>query len=106
MRERLIQLITQKQDVGRVYSQATSVVVPNKELAEHLLANGVVVGDHKQSEGEWKLEHETYGKMCCSVCGKECPTERKPDPYEDYQMTDFYVMSPFCPNCGAKMKGT
>jgi hypothetical protein len=58
----------------------------------------------KQSEGEWKLEHETYGKMRCSVCGKECPTERKPDPYEDYQMTDWYVTSPFCPTCGAKMK--
>ena len=62
-------------------------------------------GYRKQSEGEWKLEHETYGKMRCSVCGKECPTERKPDPYEDYQMTDFYITSPFCPNCGAKMKG-
>lgn len=55
--------------------------------------------------GEWKLEHETYGKMRCSACGKECLTERKPDPYEDYQMTEFYVTSPFCPNCGAKMDG-
>lgn len=62
-------------------------------------------GYRKQREGEWKLEHETYGEMRCSVCGKECPIERKPDPYEDYQMTDFYVTSTFCPNCGAKMKG-
>ena len=69
--------------------------------AEKMVAKGY----RKQSVGEWKLEHETYGKMRCSVCGKECPTERKPDPYEDYQMTDFYVTSPFCPNCGARMKG-
>lgn len=55
--------------------------------------------------GEWELEHETYGKMRCSICKKECPTERKPDPYEDYQMTDFYVTSPYCPECGAKMDG-
>ena len=53
--------------------------------------------------GEWELEHETYGNMVCSVCRKQCPKERKPDPYEDYQMTDFYVESPYCPNCGAKM---
>ena len=69
--------------------------------AEHLYKAGY----RKQSEGEWILEHKTYGKMRCSVCGKECPTERKPDPYEDYQKTDYYITSPFCPNCGAKMKG-
>ena len=72
-----------------------------KKTAENLYNAGY----RKQIEGEWELEHETYGKMRCSVCGKECPTERKPDPYEDYQMTDFYITSPFCPNCGAKMKG-
>ena len=62
-------------------------------------------GYRKQVEGEWILEHETYGKMICSVCGKECPIERKPDPYEDYQITEFYVTSPFCRECGARMKG-
>ena len=71
------------------------------DIAEQLHNEGY----RKQIVGEWVLEHETYGKMMCSVCGHECPTERKPDPYEDYQMTDFYVTSPFCPNCGAKMKG-
>ena len=55
--------------------------------------------------GEWELEHETYGNMVCSVCRKQCPKERKPDPYEDYQMTDFYVESQYCPHCGAKMDG-
>lgn len=89
MRERLIQLITQKQDVGRVYSQATSVVVPNKELAEHLLANGVVVGDHKQSEGEWKMQTAPITR--CSVCGM-------PRNFE----TQFGWK--YCPECGAKMK--
>ena len=55
--------------------------------------------------GKWELEHETYGKMRCSHCKHNCPTERKPDTYEDFQMTDFYVDSPYCPNCGAKMDG-
>ena len=55
--------------------------------------------------GEWVLEHETYGQMMCSVCGKECPTERKPDPYEECRMTNFYIKSNYCPNCGAKMDG-
>lgn len=54
---------------------------------------------------KWELEHKTYGKMRCSHCKHNCQTERKPDPYEDYQMTDFYVESPFCPNCGARMDG-
>jgi hypothetical protein len=73
----------------------------SEEYAYYLYYDGY----RKQVEGEWKFEHETYGKIRCSVCGKECPTERKPDPYEDYQMTDFYITSPFCPNCGAHMKG-
>ena len=51
---------------------------------------------------KWEFEHETYGEMRCSHCKYNCPTERKPDPYEGYQMTDFYVESPYCPNCGAK----
>lgn len=53
--------------------------------------------------GEWVLEHGDYGQMMCSVCKKEPPTEKRPDPYEDYQMTEFYITSDYCPNCGAKM---
>ena len=55
--------------------------------------------------GEWVLEHGDYGQMMCSVCKKEPPTEKRPDPYEDYQMTEFYITSDYCPNCGAKMDG-
>ncbi len=55
--------------------------------------------------GEWVLEHGEYGKMMCSVCKKSSPTERKPDPYEYFQLADFYIESPYCPNCGAKMDG-
>ena len=91
----------QIKEMANIVSEVQYLGGLEEKVAERLYNAGY----RKQKEGEWKLEHETYGKMICSVCGKECPTERKPDPYEDYQMTDFYVKSPFCPNCGAKMKG-
>jgi hypothetical protein len=91
---------------NRRYACNEEGLVEVKELLSDYIAAAVLAnGYRRQSEGEWMLEHETYGEMICSVCGKACPIERKPDPYEDYQMTDFYIMSPFCPNCGARMKG-
>lgn len=55
--------------------------------------------------GEWIIEHGDYGEMMCSVCKKIPPTERKPDPYEDFQLTEFFIESPYCPHCGARMDG-
>lgn len=52
-------------------------------------------GWRKQKEGEWKFEHEFYGKMLCSNCKKEALANENSE----------YVDSDFCPNCGAKMKG-
>ena len=72
-----------------------------KALVERQPAADVVEVRH----GEWVLEHEDYGKMMCSICKKTPPTERKPDPFEDFQLADFYIESPYCPHCGAKMDG-
>lgn len=59
--------------------------------------------DRKQSEGEWVLEHETYGKMICSNCKEEAPTKTVVD--RDCTWHILYDEKPFCPNCGARMKG-
>ena len=91
MKERLTKLIKEAQE-RYIYAE---------EQAQYLIDNGVDCVNH----GEWILEYGDYGKMICSVCKKTTPTERKPDPYEDFQITEFYIESPFCPNCGAKMKG-
>lgn len=79
--------------------------LPYKASVKRVLMQAPTADVVEVRHGQWKLEHETYGKMRCSICEKECPTERKPDPYEDYQMTDFYITSPYCPQCGAKMDG-
>ena len=45
----------------------------------------------EQSVGEWVVEGVYFKTMCCSVC--------------DYTANSVYEKTPFCPNCGAKMKG-
>lgn len=63
-------------------------------------------GYRKQSEGKWKdcfngkYANATY---MCSICGKG--TLLKPDINELGNMEMVQALSPFCPNCGAKMKG-
>lgn len=53
-------------------------------------------------QGEWECEHETWGKMQCSVCKKEALLEKANG---DIGQIFLYVTSSYCPNCGAKMKG-
>jgi hypothetical protein len=102
--EEMAEIICENYNDGRCLVDGFNCMEGTCKRREHI-EKLISAGYRKERQGEWKLEHETYGKMMCSVCGKRCPTERKPDPYEDYQMTDFYIASPFCPNCGAKMKG-
>lgn len=60
----------------------------------------------KQSEGEWidlykgKYANPLYS---CSVCGKG--TLLKPHINELNNMNMVQALSPYCPHCGAKMKG-
>ena len=51
----------------------------------------VCAGWHKQSEGEWIVKGECWKTLQCSSCGHTTDT--------------IYDNSPYCPNCGAKMKG-
>ena len=91
---------------GNDYNKLTLITIGNqidKLYEKHSTRPAADVVEVRH--GEWVLEHETYGQMMCSVCGKECPTERKPDPYEECRMTNFYIKSNYCPNCGAKMDG-
>ena len=66
----------------------------------------VNIGYRKQSEGEWidlfngDFENPIY---VCSVCGKR--TLLKPHINELGTMEMVQALSPYCPNCGAKMKG-
>lgn len=73
------------------------------EIADHLLANGVVVQKH----GRWK-----DGK--CSVCGEEEVSYSLEEPVYDYdweenlqfcgtETHECYIPTPYCPHCGAKM---
>jgi hypothetical protein len=68
----------------------TEDVTSSKEVADHLIANGVTMQKH----GHWKiLGQRTYGGgRCythyCSECGQHG--------FDDYK---------FCPNCIAKMDG-
>ena len=48
-------------------------------------------GYRKQSEGEWQ-KPSRYSEPVCTICKKS------PCQY-------FGMLPPFCPNCGAKMKG-
>ena len=63
-------------------------------------------GYRKQSEGEWidqyKGQH-TNPIYVCSICGKG--TLLRPHINELDNMEMVQALSPFCPKCGAKMKG-
>jgi hypothetical protein len=54
--------------------------------------------DHRQSEGEWEDKPTgAYGRMqsWCSACGK----------HSGIGGIESNRHKPYCPNCGAKMKG-
>ena len=55
-----------------------------KEIVNH--------GYRKQSEGKWTTEGDMFKEYVCSVCG--------------YSVDSPYQRTPYCPNCGAKMKGS
>ena len=79
-RENLIELI----DSARYWGSNTSA-----EVADHLIANGVVI----QKQGEWE-ESTNYdvGFWVCSVCNFTS------------EATAASKLYKYCPSCGAKMK--
>ena len=79
-RETLIELI----ESARYWGSNTSA-----EIADHLIANGVVI----QKQGEWE-ESTNYdvGFWVCSVCNFTS------------EATAASKLYKYCPNCGAKMK--
>lgn len=88
-REKLIELI----ESARYWGSNTSA-----EVAEHLIANGVVI----QKQGKWAIDKEdikwgnSLKRRYCSKCGER--------PYFDKEEYEF-VLTKHCPNCGAKMRG-
>lgn len=90
-REKLIELI--QESIGCMYYGDVCV---NEEIdigdqeiariANHLIASGVVVQVH----GEWI--HDINNLYSCSVCMERETMSHK-------------RLKPYCPNCGAKMKG-
>ena len=79
-REKLIELI----ESARYWGSNTSA-----EIADHLIANGVVI----QKQGEWE-ESANYdvGFWVCSVCNFTSEATAAPKLYK------------YCPSCGAKMR--
>ena len=101
MKQRLIELINAKQDAG-IYEtpgfQPTGCT-SNEELADHLLANGVVAPPIKIGDTVWAMHGEWGNPLFidgvwlfpCSNCHYSTVSRSK----------DFKPC--FCSNCGAKM---
>lgn len=85
-REKLIELLTAYYGADPAYYD-----VDAPSIADHLLANGVVV----QEKGEWEMRG---GKRYCPVCKERACVTRDSDDFWYTKGTDF------CPNCGADMR--
>lgn len=69
----------------------------NFEMSKEKQAEDIYnVGYRKQKEGEWVLEKEPNGKLFCFHC-TVCDDE--------FRRIDIKIKYPYCPYCGAKMKG-
>ena len=92
MRDRLIELTKQAE---RTFSATGRPVLDIEEyVADHLLANGVIV----QAQGHWIDQYK--GKFAnalykCSACGGRANID---------WITSDWNLTPFCPHCGAKME--
>jgi hypothetical protein len=71
--------------------EMAKVICENIDRVDKLAEALYNAGYRKQSEGEWK-KPSRYSEPICTICKKS------PCQY-------FGMLPPFCPNCGAKMKG-
>ena len=87
-RDRLIELIGAVQSIGVKYTHeetASSMGFrENEELADYLLANGVIV----QKQGNLLIDDEEIGLYSCSICYHRM----------------LKAKCNYCPECGAKLK--
>ena len=89
-REKLIELL-------RDFFKSLFLSFVYDSLADHLIANGVVV----REKGEWLTDEEdaywgnSIKRKYCSVCGKRPHFDRE---------TGKYILTDFCHSCGADMR--
>ena len=92
-REKLVELLGH---LEYHYCQSHSIMREN--VVDYLISNGVTI----REPGEWETDKEdiewgnALKRKHCSRCGKR--------PHFDKEKREF-VLSDFCPNCGAPMKG-
>jgi hypothetical protein len=84
-RDRLIELLQEARD------KYNNLFFEKELIADHLLANGVIV----QKQGEWKVhQNNEYWHYDCPFCDDGYATKGKDETPPNY-----------CGNCGAKMDG-
>lgn len=66
-----------------------------QRIATFLISHGVTVREN----GEWALEHGSYGAIICPICKHEALLGRS-----RISINLLYVESNFCPNCGADLR--
>lgn len=99
MRDRLIEMIKQKQEAGwRFTGDEYTTDVFNSELADYLIEQGVIVppckvGDAEVKHGEW-VEDGDF--LVCLNCESEI---------DKVNRFGAENAKNYCPHCGAKMDG-
>lgn len=102
---------SQREEIRRLHNHMRSLEQSRdnwKGKAERVgnQLNEVLKNEREQSEGEWIDQYN--GKYAnpiyvCSLCGKGTLLTPYINELNNMEMTQ--ALSPFCPNCGAKMKG-
>lgn len=90
--EKQQKILEMAKDICRVKLNCNDVCKPISACdALRYAERAVEAGYVKQKEGEWVEKGDTFYVFACSACGGT---------------VDFkFQMTPYCPNCGAKMKG-
>lgn len=61
-----------------------------------------LVKKEEKQQGKWR--HDDAGVPTCSVCGKDALRTLHYS-FAECHIVAYYVESPYCPNCGADMRG-
>lgn len=105
----------ERDDLALIVDYAIRDWTVEESMAESIAAAVLANGYRKQSEGEW-IEDGYFDNPCvCSKCGAESQYVSKFHEKFDYdweenlqpagyEETREYIRTPYCPECGAKMK--